>query len=415
MLYALNEYAYYAGGPLRELARTTRDAWSSPANPMAHTDLGRKIFAASDLYANVTRRYGKPEWRIDQTLINGVPVRVRQVTAWSSPWVDMIHFSRDGADLRLAGKRKIDPAVLIVAPLSGHYATLLRGTVEDFLPDHDVYVTDWTNARNVPVMEGRFDFYDYLDHVRSMLRALGPRPHVVAVCQPGPPVLAAAALMAEDEEISRPASMTFMGSPIDARLSPTVTNKLAEDRPFAWFKSNMIYTVPPPYPGVMRRVYPGFVQLYSFMSMNAERHQDAHRRYFEHLVDGDGDQAAKHLEFYDEYLSVIDLTEEFYLQTIDVVFQQYLLPKGELVHRGRKVRTDAIQDVALMTVEGEMDDISGVGQTQAAHVICPNIPDHKRELYVQPKVGHYGVFNGRRFREEIYPRVRDFILANDQL
>jgi poly(3-hydroxybutyrate) depolymerase len=415
MLYALNEYAYYAGGPLRELARTTRDAWSSTANPMAHTDLGRKIFAASDLYANVTRRYGKPEWRIDQTLVNGVPVRVRQVTAWSSPWVDMIHFSRDGADLRLAGKRKIDPAVLIVAPLSGHYATLLRGTVEAFLPDHDVYVTDWTNARNVPVLEGRFDFYDYLDHVRSMLRALGPRPHVVAVCQPGPPVLAAAALMAEDEEIARPASMTFMGSPIDARLSPTVTNKLAEDRPFAWFKSNMIYTVPPPYPGVMRRVYPGFVQLYSFMSMNAERHQDAHRRYFDHLVDGDGDQAAKHLEFYDEYLSVLDLTEEFYLQTIDVVFQQYLLPKGELVHRGRKVRTDAIHDVALMTVEGEMDDISGVGQTQAAHVICPNIPDHKRELYVQPKVGHYGVFNGRRFREEIYPRVRDFILANDQL
>lgn len=415
MLYALNEYAYYAGGPLRELARTTRDAWSSTANPMAHTDLGRKIFAASDLYANVTRRYGKPEWRIDQTLVNGVPVRVRQVTAWSSPWVDMIHFSRDGADLRLAGKRKIDPAVLIVAPLSGHYATLLRGTVEAFLPDHDVYVTDWTNARNVPVLEGRFDFYDYLDHVRSMLRALGPRPHVVAVCQPGPPVLAAAALMAEDEEIARPASMTFMGSPIDARLSPTVTNKLAEDRPFAWFKSNMIYTVPPPYPGVMRRVYPGFVQLYSFMSMNAERHQDAHRRYFDHLVDGDGDQAAKHLEFYDEYLSVLDLTEEFYLQTIDVVFQQYLLPKGELVHRGRKVRTEAITDVALMTVEGEMDDISGVGQTQAAHVICPNIPDHKRELYVQPKVGHYGVFNGRRFREEIYPRVRDFILANDQL
>jgi poly(3-hydroxybutyrate) depolymerase len=206
-----------------------------------------------------------------------------------------------------------------------------------------------------------------------------------------------------------------MGSPLDARFSPTVTNKLAEERPFAWFKSNMISTVPLPYAGAGRRVYPGFVQLYSFMSMNMERHQDAHLQYLQDLMNGDGDSAEKHLEFYDEYLSVLDLTEEFYLQTVDIVFQQYLLPKGELVHRGRKVRTEAIQDVALMTVEGEMDDISGVGQTQAAHVICPNIPDRKRELYVQPKVGHYGVFNGRRFREEIYPRVRDFILANDQL
>ena len=204
-----------------------------------------------------------------------------------------------------------------------------------------------------------------------------------------------------------------MGSPIDARLSPTVTNRLAEERPFAWFKSNMIYTVPSPHPGAGRRVYPGFVQLYSFMSMNAQRHQDAHKAYFEHLVTGDGDQAAKHLEFYDEYLSVLDLTEEFYLQTIDIVFQTYLLPRGLLTHRGRPVKPEAISDVALMTVEGELDDISGVGQTQAAHGLCSNIPDGKRVLHVQPKVGHYGVFNGRRFREEIYPRVRDFIQAND--
>jgi poly(3-hydroxybutyrate) depolymerase len=413
MLYALNEMGYHAGTPMRAAARMARDVWGAPYNPVAEHPFARNITAAADLFANVTRRYGKPDWKINQTVINGHPVRVSTHTVWSSPWVKLVHFSRESADLRKAGRRSLDPAVLIVAPLSGHYATLLRGTVEAFLPDHDVYITDWVNARQVSVLEGRFDFHDYVDHVQDMLRVLGPRPHVVAVCQPGPPVLAAATLMAEDEDPSRPASMTFMGSPIDARLSPTAPNKLAEERPFAWFKSNMIYTVPPPHPGVGRRVYPGFVQLYSFMSMNAQRHQDAHKAYFENLVRGDGDQAAKHLEFYDEYLSVLDLTEEFYLQTIDIVFQQYLLPRGLLSHRGREVRPAAVKDIALMTVEGELDDISGVGQTQAAHVLCSEIPDDKRVLYVQPGVGHYGVFNGRRFREEIYPRVRSFILANE--
>jgi poly(3-hydroxybutyrate) depolymerase len=315
--------------------------------------------------------------------------------------------------MRRAGRRAIEPAVLIVAPLSGHYASLLRGTVEAFLQDHDVYISDWSNARNVPMLEGRFDFHDYIDHVRDMLRALGPRPHVVAVCQPGPPVLAAASLMAEDNEDSRPASMTFMGSPIDARLSPTVTNKLAEERPFTWFQKQMIYTVPAPYPGMLRRVYPGFVQLYSFMSMNLERHQDAHTQYFNDLVKGDGDSADKHLEFYNEYLSVLDLTEEFYLQTIDIVFQNYLLPKGELTHGGRRVRPELIRDIGLMTVEGEHDDISGIGQTQAAHGLCSGLAEDLKVDYVQPSVGHYGVFNGRRFREEIYPRVRGFIAKCD--
>jgi poly(3-hydroxybutyrate) depolymerase len=242
-----------------------------------------------------------------------------------------------------------------------------------------------------------------------MLRALGPRPHVVAVCQPGPPTLAAAALMAEDGEESRPASMTFMGSPIDARLSPTVTNRLAEDKPFAWFKSNVIHTVPPPYTGLGRRVYPGFVQLAAFMSMNLERHQEAHRNYLLHLMRGDGDSADQHLAFYDEYLSVLDLTEEFYLETIDKVFQRYLLPKGELEHRGRLVRPELITDVGLLTVEGENDDISGIGQTQAAHALCSGLPEELKEDYVQPTVGHYGVFNGKRFREEIYPRIRAFV------
>jgi poly(3-hydroxybutyrate) depolymerase len=286
---------------------------------------------------------------------------------------------------------------------------LLRGTVRAFLQDHDVYISDWSNARDVPLIEGRFDFHDYLDHVRNMIGAIGPGVHVLAVCQPGPPVMAACALMAEDKDPLRPASMIFMGSPIDARLSPTVTNKMAEDRPFTWFQQQMIYTVPPPYMGAMRQVYPGFVQLYSFMKMNEAQHLNAHWRYFEDLVRDDGDGAAKHREFYDEYLSVLDLTEEFYLQTIDIVFQKYLLPKGELVHRGRPVKTAAITDIALMTIEGQHDDISGVGQTQAAHALCPSLPDSLKELYVHPEVGHYGVFNGSRFRNDIYPRVRDFI------
>jgi len=409
MLYTLYEAGYYASTPLRLAARATRDFWSSPLNPAKDSEVGRRLFAGADLFANLTRRYGRPAWGIDSVDIDGHPVRVRPTEVWKSPWCKLTHFSRDMADMRKAGRRELEPAVLIVAPLSGHYATLLRGTVEAFLQDHEVFITEWQNARNVPVLEGRFDFHDYIDHVREMLRLLGPRPHVVAVCQPGPPVLAAAALMAEDDEDCRPGTMTFMGSPIDARLSPTVTNKLAEEKPFAWFKSNMIDTVPGPYPGMGRRVYPGFVQLYSFMSMNIERHQEAHLRYLQDLMDGDGDSADKHLEFYDEYLSVLDLTEEFYLQTIDYVFQQYALPKGELMHRGRPVQPALIKDIGLLTVEGENDDISGIGQTQAAHTLCAGLPDHYKEDYVQPHVGHYGVFNGRRFREEIYPRVRAFI------
>ena len=409
MLYALYEAGFYAAAPFRAAAIAARDFWSSPLNLARDTDAARRIYAGADLFLNLTRRYGRPAWGFDVVKIDGKPVRVRQETAWSSPWVKVTHFVRDPGDLRRAGRRQPEPKVLIVAPLSGHYATLLRGTVQAFLQDHEVYVTEWSNARDVPVLDGRFDFDDFIDHVRDALRALGPRAHVVAVCQPGPPTLAAAALMAEDGEDARPASMTFMGSPIDARLSPTVTNRLAEEKPFAWFQSNVIYTTPPPYAGVGRRVYPGFVQLAAFMSMNLERHQEAHRRYLQDLMKDDGDSADKHLEFYDEYLSVLDLTEEFYLETIDKVFQRYLLPKGELMHHDRLVRPELITDIGLLTVEGENDDISGIGQTQAAHALCSGLPEELKEDYVQPHVGHYGVFNGRRFREEIYPRVRAFI------
>lgn len=411
MLYSLHEFAYHSATPFRLGAQMARQFWTSPFNPAADTAIGRTAYASAELFESVTRRYGKPTWGLEVVTVDNRPVRVTEQVVWSTPWCRMIRFARHIGDLKRAGRPSAAPAVLIVAPLSGHYATLLRGTVEAFLQDHDVYVTDWSNARQVPMLEGRFDFNDYIDHVRRMLAVIGPRAHVVGVCQPGPPVLAACAVMAEEGDPNRPASMTFMGSPIDARLSPTVTNQLAEERPFAWFKSNMIHTVPWPYPGFGRRVYPGFVQLFSFMSMNEDKHVDAHRRYFESLVAGDGDGAAKHEEFYDEYLSVLDLTEEFYLQTIDIVFQNHLLARGLLEHRGRRVDLSAITDIALMTVEGENDDISGVGQTQAAHGLTPNIPDDRRVLYVQAEVGHYGVFNGRRFREEIYPRTRDFIAA----
>ncbi|MDI1281367.1 MAG: poly(3-hydroxybutyrate) depolymerase [Brevundimonas sp.] len=415
MLYSLHELAYHSASPFRIGAQMARQFWNSPLNPASDTAIGRTAFASAELFEGLTRRYGKPAWGLESITINDHKVRTTEQVVWSSPWVRLVRFARHIGDLKRAGKPAAAPAVLIVAPLSGHYATLLRGTVEGFLQDHDVYVADWVNARQVPMLEGRFDFSDYIDHVREMLAVIGPRAHVVGVCQPGPPVLAACAMMAEDNDPNRPASMTFMGSPIDARLSPTVTNQLAEERPFAWFKSNMIHTVPWPYPGFGRRVYPGFVQLFSFMSMNEDKHIDAHRQYFSHLVNGDGDETTRHEEFYDEYLSVLDLTEEFYLQTIDTVFQQHLLPRGLLEHRGRRVDLTKITDIGLMTVEGEKDDISGVGQTQAAHGLTPNIADDRRVLYVQPDVGHYGVFNGRRFRDEIYPRVRDFITANETL
>ncbi len=413
MLYAFHEMAYHSAVPFRLGAQLARQFWTSPFNPASDTAIGRTAYASAELFESLTRRYGKPDWRLDVVDITNRPVQVSEEIFWSSPWCNLVRFVPDADDLKAAGKTADRPKVMIVAPLSGHYATLLRGTVEAFIHDHDVYVSDWTNARQVPLLEGRFDFNDYIDHVREMLAAIGGRAHVVAVCQPGPPVLAACALMAEEKHPNRPASMSFLGSPIDARLSPTVTNQLAEEKPFTWFKSNMIHTVPWPYPGMGRRVYPGFVQLYSFMSMNEEKHIDAHRKYFDDLVGGDGDGVEKHEEFYDEYLSVLDLTEEFYLQTIDIVFQQHLLPRGLLEHRGQKVDLSAITDIALATIEGENDDISGVGQTQAAHVLTPNIPDTNRLLYVQPEVGHYGVFNGRRFREEIYPRLRDFIAKHE--
>lgn len=413
MLYTAYEFGFAAIAPARMAAGLGARMWRSPFNPLADSWLARTSAAALDVFESVTRRYPKPDWGISETKINGVPVPVSVEEAARKDFCTLLHFRRDPDALKAAGGSGNDPKMLIVAPLSGHYATLLRGTIEAMLPGHDVYVTDWTDARLVPVSAGRFDLNDYIDYLMDFLREIGPRAHSMAVCQPGPLLLAAAALLAEDDDPARPATLTLMGSPIDARRSPTTPNLLAQERPFEWFERNMVFTVPAPYPGMLRRVYPGFVQLYSFLSMNSDRHLNAHYEYFTHLVEGDGDSAEKHRGFYDEYLSVLDMTEEFYLQTIREVFQEFSLPEGRFMHRGRRVRPEAIRDIALLTVEGEKDDISGIGQTQAAHGLCSNIPGHLKADYVQSGVGHYGVFNGSRWRDEIQPRIAEFVRKHD--
>ncbi|RKQ96636.1 polyhydroxyalkanoate depolymerase [Maricaulis maris] len=409
MLYSVYEFNRMAMTPWRAAANATRQMMRSPMNPMGDTMAGRTMAAAAELFESVTRRYAKPEWMIEHTEINGQCVGVSEHVVWSKPWCSLLHFERDHDALIAARGDTPDRKVLFVAPMSGHYATLLRGTVEAFLPDSEVYITDWQDARMVPLTDGRFDLDEFTSYIREMIAVLGPDVHVVAVCQPGPPTLAAIAMMAEDDDPSRPASMTFMGSPIDTRLSPTVPNKLAEEKPFDWFAGNLIHTVPAPNPGAFRRVYPGFLQLAGFMNMNLDRHVDAHWNFFTQLVEGDGDSTDKHRTFYDEYLAVMDLSEEFYLQTITDVFQEHKLARGEQMHRDRKVSPSAIRDIALLTVEGENDDISGIGQTQAAHTLCDKLPENLQSDWIQPDVGHYGVFNGRRFREQIAPRMKTFM------
>jgi poly(3-hydroxybutyrate) depolymerase len=416
MLYSAYELGYAALTPARMAAGLGARFWRSSLNPIADTWVARSTAAAFDVFENSTRRYPKPDWDLDATVVDGATIPVSIEIAVEKSFCNLLRFRRDEAALEKVRGRTIgDPKTLIVAPLSGHYATLLRGTVEAMLPEHDVYITDWANARNVPLSAGRFDLNDYVDYLIDFMRHLGPGAHAMAVCQPGPALLAACAIMAEDGDPCRPATMTIMGSPIDARRSPTVPNLLSQERSYEWFERNMIYTTPPPYVGALRRVYPGFVQLYSFLSMNHDRHLNAHYDYFRQLVAGDGDSADKHRKFYDEYLSVLDLTEEFYLQTIRDVFQEFSLAEGKFMHRGRRVKPEAITDIALLTVEGENDDISGIGQTQAAHDLCANLPDALKSDYIQPGVGHYGVFNGGRWRTEIQPRVAKFIRAHENV
>ena len=403
MFYQFYELNHAIMAPWRAAADAMRLAYSNPLNPLSQTYLCRTAAAGLEVFERSTRRYGKPEFGLHETIIGDQPISIDEKIVWRQPFCNLIHFERI-----LEKPAKSDPRVLIVAPMSGHYATLLRGTVEALLPTSDIYITDWIDARMVPLTEGTFDLDDYIEYVIEILHFLGPDTHVIAVCQPAVPVLAAVAIMEARGDALSPASMTLMGGPIDTRINPTAVNKLAKDKPIEWFRDNVVMPVPFPQPGFMRPVYPGFLQLSGFMSMNLDRHINAQKEFFDHLVKHDGDAAEKHREFYDEYLAVMDLTAEFYLQTVDVVFMQHALPKGEMMHRGERVDTQAIRKVALLTVEGENDDISGVGQTEAAQTICSNIPDHMRMHYMQPDVGHYGVFNGSRFRREIAPRIAAF-------
>ncbi|MEM6384118.1 MAG: polyhydroxyalkanoate depolymerase [Pseudomonadota bacterium] len=405
--YTFYEWTHAALAPARATADMTKLAFTNPLNPLSGTPFGKQMAAGAEVFERMTRRYGKPAFGIDTTLVGGTRCPVTEEVVWEQPFCKLLHFKRHLP----VERRYTDPKVLLVAPMSGHYATLLRGTVEAFLPRHDVYITDWVDARDVPLAQGNFDLDDYISYIISMLQRLGPDTHIVAVCQPGVPVLAAVSLMEEDNDPASPTTMTLMGAPIDSRIRPTEVNAFADGKELGWFRRNLIKLVPFPNAGCMRPVYPGFLQLSGFMGMNLNRHIDAHKEFFNHLVDGDGDGAEKHREFYDEYLAVMDLTAEFYLQTIDTVFLRHSLPLGTMTHRGRLVKPSAIKRCAVLTVEGEKDDITGRGQTRAALDMCSGLDDEMKVHYEQPRVGHYGVFNGSRFRAEIQPRMTDFMLS----
>ena len=408
LAYYWYEAAHWMLSPARAATEGAKLFFENPINPLTHTAYGRTVAAACELFERTTRRYGKPEFGLASTVVDGERVAVTERVVWERPFCQVIAFDR------AIRRPTAQPKMLVVAPMSGHYATLLRGTVEAFLPSHQVFITDWVDARMVPLAAGRFDLDDYIDYLIGMFRSLGPDLHIVAVCQPSVPVIAAIARMEAENDPLTPRSMTLMGGPIDTRRSPTSVNELAEKRGIEWFKQNCIVKVPPAHPGFWRDVYPGFLQLSGFMAMNIDRHLSAHYEMYKHLVQGDGDSAEKHREFYDEYLAVMDLTAEFYLQTVETVFVEHALPKGTMMHRDKPVDLMAIRRCAIMAVEGEKDDISGVGQTLAALELTPNLPSDKKRYHLQAKVGHYGVFNGSRFRTEIAPRIADFILTHSR-
>jgi poly(3-hydroxybutyrate) depolymerase len=387
VLYSLYEAQHAALAPWRYWAEFYRGWFDHPFSPFAHLPISRRVAASNDLFLRLTGRYEKPAWNIGEYDV-----------ASDKPFCKLLHFRNTGSK----------PKVLVVAPLSGHHSTLLRDTVRSLLEGHDVWVTDWVDARMVPLSAGPFHLADYVDYVREWITQLSPDLNVVSVCQPTVPVLAAVSLMAARGE-AQPRTMVMMGGPIDARRSPTAVNNLATRKPYSWFERTLIQRVPEKYPGCMRRVYPGFLQHLGFVAMNSDRHVGAHWDYFNHLMVGDDESAEKHRDFYDEYNAVLDLPAEYYLETVREVFQEFSLPKGRMFLRGELVRPQAVREPALLSIEGELDDISGGGQTEAAHALCLNIPRGRREHYVAPGVGHYGIFSGRRWRELVFPRVRDFI------
>lgn len=400
-LYNLHEMQYAAIAPFKMFAAASKALHKNPLMPMSYTSIGRNIAAASEVFERITHRYAKPSFGLIETVVNGKHTTIYEEVIAEKPFCRLLHFKKYG--------NVKQPKMLIVAPMSGHHATLLRGTVEALLPFLDVYITDWTDARNVPMYHGDFSLESYIDYTIEFTQLLGPDVHLLAVCQPSVPVMIAAAVMNEKKDPKAPRSMTLIGGPIDTRINPTKVNKLAETKPLSWFESNVITRVPFNYPGFMRRVYPGFLQLSGFMQLNLDRHINAHKDLFKHLVAGDGESAQSHRKFYDEYLAVADLPATFYLDCIHEVFQNHSLPKGEFMYKGKKVKPEAITTTGLLTLEGELDDISGVGQTEAAQKICKNLPASKRRHYMQKGVGHYGIFNGRKFREHVVPIIVEFV------
>ena len=399
MLYQAYQAHSDVMAPMRFMAQAANDMLQQPW--LGSNFFTRSMGAFCEMLARAGMSHSRPPFGIDRVKVNGKEVAVTEEVVYRTPFCSLLRFKRDGV-----GEL---PRVLLVAPMSGHFSTLLRGTVRTLVADHDVYITDWENARNVSLLNGRFDLDDFIDLIIEFFQHLGPGAHVVAVCQPSVPVLAAACVMAQGGDLAYPRSMTLMGGPIDTRCNPTAVNELATTRPHEWFERNVIGTVPMRYPGAFRRVYPGFLQLAGFMTMNLDRHVNAHVDLFHHLINGDGESAEATRKFYDEYMSVMDLPAEFYLQTIREVFQEHSLPLGKFQHRGRPVDPGAIEKTALLTVEGENDDICAVGQTSAAHELLTNLPKRKKLHHLQPGVGHYGVFNGRRWSNEIYPVLKGFV------
>ncbi len=391
--------------PVRGIAKSVVTAYDKLRPAVGGHISVRRVAAANALLALVRLTHERPHFGIDSVQCSGREVAVTEEVVDSTPFCKLLHFKKDHAVMQ--------PRVLVVAPMSGHFTTLLRGTVHTLLRDHDVYLTDWLNVRDVPLRHGRFDLDDFIEHIVRFLRFLGPGSHLLAVCQPTVAALAAVALMAADGDCAQPATMTLMAGPMDTRVNPTKVNELATSKPITWFERNLIDTVPVRYAGWLRRVYPGFIQLAAFMSMNRARHAKAFTDLYHHLADDDVEKAEPILTFYHEYFAMMDLPAEFYLQTIGAVFQQYLLPLGKLTSRGRLVEPRAIRRTALLTVEGEKDDICAVGQTLAAQDMCTGIRQYMKEHHMQPGVGHYGVFNGRKWDGQIYPRLRAFIHSHD--
>lgn len=390
-------------GPIRLLAGTASEWLGQPWLSTGNLPFVRDAAAAMELLSHAGLSHERPPFRIDKVTVDGREVAVSEEVVASHPFCNLLHFRKELS--------RDEPTVLVVAPLSGHFATLLRGTVETLLADHNVYLTDWVNARDVPLLYGRFNLDDFVELVIRFVRLLGPRTHVMAVCQPSVPVLAAVSLLAADHDPSQPSSMILMGGPIDTRANPTAVNQFAKAHSLEWFERTVITAVPARYPGAFRRVYPGFLQLAGFLSMNFDRHVSAHWTMFRDLARGSGESAAATRAFYNEYTAVMDLPADFYLQTIERVFHRHDLPLGRFQVRGCLIEPAAIEKTALMTVEGERDDVCGPGQTVAAQNLCSGIPPAKKTHHLQLKVGHYGVFHGRRWQTETYPKVKSFIQA----